>query len=139
MPCRYVIDTERGLVISLGWDRVTFAEIQAHFERLVKDPDFHSEFNQFVDGTAVTALEISAQEAKVIAGRRFFSPTSRRAFLASNLKILGMARVIETAAGMVKDREQVRCFTIEKKRWSGRGSRTSTGRGFCFLPEVLWR
>lgn len=52
MPCRYVIDIEQRLVISTGWDRVTFAEIKAHQDQLVSDPDFNPEFNQFVDATA---------------------------------------------------------------------------------------
>ncbi len=110
MPCRYEIDVHRRLIISLGWDRVTFAEMKAHQDRLVNDPEFHAEFNQLVDGRAVTRLDISAQEARMIASRRFFAPTAKRAFLASNLSVLGMARVMQTAAQMDQNREQVAVF-----------------------------
>jgi hypothetical protein len=110
MPCRYVIDAAHGLVITSGWDRVTFADIKAHQDRLANDPDFDPEFNQFVDGTAVTALDISTEEAKLIASRRFFSPRARRAILASSLPILGMARVMQTYTQMAKDREHVAVF-----------------------------
>ena len=46
MPCRYVIDIEQRLVISTGWDRVTFAEAKAHQDQLVRDPVFNPEFNE---------------------------------------------------------------------------------------------
>ena len=117
MPCRYVIDRERRLVISVGWDRVTAAEIKAHREQLARDPDF----NQLVDGMAVTALDISMDEAKTFASGSVFSPTSRRAFVAGNLFILGMARLMETYARMTKGREQVNAFhnRDEAMKWLG--------------------
>jgi hypothetical protein len=110
MPCRYVIDIGRGLVISTGWDRVTFDEMKAHQDRLLNDPDFDPGFNQLVDGTAVTVLEATPDELKTIVGRRFFSPTSRRAFLASSLPILGMGRLMELYAKRKPGREQVCLF-----------------------------
>jgi hypothetical protein len=35
MPCRYVIDLERRLVISTGWERLTYPEMEAHQEQLL--------------------------------------------------------------------------------------------------------
>jgi hypothetical protein len=93
MPCRYVIDPERCLVVSTGWDRVTFAEMKAHQDQLAKDLGFNPAFDQSVDATAVTSVNISTDEAKTIAGRRFFSPTSRRAFVASNVLGVGHSTV----------------------------------------------
>lgn len=121
MPCRYAIDVGLGLVISTGWDRVTFDELKAHQERLLNDPEFDPRFNQLVDGTAVTALEVTPDELKTIVGRRFFSPTSRRAFLASSLPILGMARLTELYAKMEMGREQICVFHDRKSamRWLG--------------------
>jgi len=49
-------------------------------------------------------------EAKVFASQTVFSPKSRRAFVASNLLILGVARLMETYARMGKGREQVSVF-----------------------------
>jgi len=121
MPSRYVIDTERRLVISVGWDRVTCAEVLAHRYQLRSDPNFNPEFNQLADGTAVTALDISMDEAKKIASSSPFSPTSRRAFVASSLVVLGMARMMETYSRIGKDREQVRVFHDRKAalEWLG--------------------
>ncbi len=110
MPCRYVIDIGRGLVISTGWGRVTFNEMKAHQDQLLRDPEFDPRFNQLVDGTTVTALEATPGELKTIVGRRFFSPTSRRAILASSLPILGMGRLMELYAKMEPGREQVCLF-----------------------------
>jgi hypothetical protein len=110
MPCRYFIDMERRLILSTGWDRVTFAEIEAHQEQLVNDPDFNPAFNQFVDATGVTTLDISAEEAKTVVGRRFFAPTAKRAFLASSLYVLGLGRVMEMYANREAGREEVRLF-----------------------------
>jgi len=121
MPSRYVIDAERKLVISAGWGRVTFAEMKAHQDQLVSDPDFNPDFRQLVDGTAVTELDMSTDEAKTIASRIFFSPTSRCAFLASGLSILAMARLMEMYSRMATGREQVSVFYDRKSamEWLG--------------------
>jgi hypothetical protein len=121
MPCRYAIDTGLGLVISTGWGRVTFDEMKAHQDRLLSDPDFDPKFNQLVDGTAVTVLEATPDELKIIIGRRFFSPTSRRAFLANSLPILGMGRLMELYSKMETGREQICLFHDRESamRWLG--------------------
>jgi len=95
MPLRYVIDKERRLVISTARDRVTFAEIKAHQDQLLQDSEFDPEFNQLIDTTAVTVLDVSVEEAKTLARRRMFSQTSRRAFLAVSPSIFGMGRLME--------------------------------------------
>lgn len=110
MPCRYLIDLERGIVVSSGWGRVTYAEMKAHQDRLIKDPDFYPELDQLVDGTAVTELNLSPEEAKDIVSRRFFSAKSKRAFLASNLQILSIARIIQQHAQRERNRESVSVF-----------------------------
>ena len=110
MPCRYVIDKEKRLVISTGWDCVTTEELRAHRAQLASDPEFNPDFSQLVDGTAVTNLDVSMAEARAFASQSVFSPRSRRAFVASGLFILGMARLMETFARMGKGREQVSVF-----------------------------
>ena len=121
MPCRYLIDAEHGLVISAAWDRVTFAEVGAHQDKLVSDPLFNPDFKQLVDATKVTHLDISIDQAKVIFGRKTFSASSRCAFLGKGLMILGMGRLIEAQAAMAKGRETVRVFSDRQKalKWLG--------------------
>jgi len=121
MPCRYVIDAEHGLVISTAWDRVTFAEADAHQDRLASDPSFNPDFKQLVDATKVTDLDISIDEAKTIFGRKTFSSSSRCAFLGRGLSILGMGRLIEAQAEMAEGRKQVRVFSDRESalKWLG--------------------
>lgn len=100
MPCRYVIDKEQQLVITTAWGDVTFDEAKAHQDQLISDPDFRPEFNQLINATAVTDLVIVADEAKMLARRTVFSPTSRRAFLATEPFVYGMGRLMETYCEM---------------------------------------
>jgi len=111
MPCRYVISAEHGLVISTAWDRVTFAEVDAHQDRLAQDPDFNPTFKQFVDATEVTDIDISMDEAGAILDRKIFSDTSRCAFLGRGLGVLGMGRLIEAKAALQGGPEKVRVFS----------------------------
>jgi len=121
MPCRYVIDREHSLVISTAWDRITFAEVDAHQDRLASDPSFNPDFMQLVDATQVTHLDISIDEAKAIFGRKTFSTASRCAFLGKGLIILGMGRLIEAQAALSAGRETVRVFSNREKalKWLG--------------------
>jgi len=121
MPCRYVIDTEHGLVISTAWDRVTFAEVDAHQDRLAGDADFNPDFKQLVDATQVKDLDISIDEAKKVFGRKTFSSVSRCAFLGRGLAVLGMGRLIEAQAALLGGRESVRVFSNRQKalKWLG--------------------
>jgi|SRR5579862_2946964 len=93
MPCRYVIDKTRRLVISTGWDCLTYAEMKAHQDQLLSDANLDPEFNQLMDATAVTSLELSAEEMQMLAKRRVFSPKSRRAWVASQPAVYGMGRL----------------------------------------------
>ena len=82
MTVRYAIYKELRLVVSTASDRVTFADIRSHQDQLLNDPDFDPQFNQFIDTTAVTVLDLSTQEAIAVAQRKMFSCTSQRAFVA---------------------------------------------------------
>src|SRR5215472_12819300 len=95
MPVRYVIDAERRLVITKGWDRVTFPEMQANQDKLLNDPAFDPTFNQLLDWTQATAADVSADHLRTLANRKVFSPTSRRAFVASMPAMFGIGRMAE--------------------------------------------
>jgi hypothetical protein len=117
-----VIDKERRIVITTAWDRVTFAEGKAHQDKLKSDPDFSPEFNQPLDATKVTALEITPEEARRIAqGSLFFSPSSRRAWVAPTPFIVGMARMVQIHREIAGAKEQFRVFydRNEALKWLG--------------------
>jgi hypothetical protein len=110
MPTRHAIDKERRLVISTGSEQLTFSQVKTHQDQLLNDPDFDPEFNQLIDLTAVTSLDISVDEAKIIASRKLFSSTSRRAFVASSPSIFGMGRMMEVYNEMSNVASRVRIF-----------------------------
>jgi len=93
MPCCYVIDKERRLVISIGWGRINFGDMKAHQDSLLADPDFNPEFNQLLDGREVEAADVSGEEMKLIVRRKVFSRDSRRAWVAKEPSVYGIGRM----------------------------------------------
>jgi len=96
VPIRYVIYKDLRLVVSIGYGRMAYAEIKAHQDALLADPEFDPGFNQLIDMRGVATLDISIDEAKLAANRKLFSPGSRRAFLATSPSVFGMGRLLET-------------------------------------------
>ena len=110
MPVRYVIDKQRQVVLSTASDRVTFAEFKAHQEQLMNDPDFRPGFNQIIDGTNATALDISTGELRALTASRIFSAASKRAFVAAEPAVYGIARMAEVYLEMAISDSQTRVF-----------------------------
>ena len=110
MPCRYVIDKGRKLVINVAWDRLTFSEMRAIQNELASDPNFDPAFNQLVDLTALTVLDLSIAEARRIAERGLYLPTSRRAVIASSPATYGMGRMMDAYHSMATGRENISVF-----------------------------
>jgi hypothetical protein len=94
MPLRYAIDKRLRLIVTLGEGSVTFEEVRGHQDRLLSDPDFDGAFNQLIDVTAATQLDVSSDEAIIIADRRIVNATSRRAFVANQPHIYGFGRLM---------------------------------------------
>jgi hypothetical protein len=110
MPCSYVIDKERRLVVTDGSGPLTAAEMRAHDDQLRSDPDFHPEFNQLVDGTKISRIEGASAELRRVAGRSPFSSGSRRAFVSHRGFIFGMQRMFTTHVELSKTPSNVCVF-----------------------------
>jgi hypothetical protein len=110
MACNYTIIPERRLVETVASGMVTFSEVASHQGRLSVDPLFDPEFDQLIDASAVTSFGLSAREAGSIATRKFFSPTSRRAFVAVRPVVFGMARLMQAHYNLMCGAEQARVF-----------------------------
>lgn len=95
MPAFYKVDQERRLVMSTGSGVLTMADLLAHQEKLLVDPDFSPDFSQFWDLTHVTEVELTTEELRRLAARSIFSPESRRAILVSNDLVFGLSRMFE--------------------------------------------
>ena len=121
MPARYVIYKNQRLVINYGWGHLTFADFRGQQEAMIKDPDFDPAFDQLVDVSQTTVLDLSIEEAKSIATRGIFSPSSRRAVIATNPDVVAMGRLMDVYHAMVTNRTQVRVFYDRQSalRWLG--------------------
>jgi len=95
MKVKHSIDKQRRLVLTTAEGCVTFDDVTEHQDRLLADPDFDLNFDQLIDMTNVTTLDVSADGARMIAHRRIFSPKSRRAIVATKPHIFGMGRMME--------------------------------------------
>lgn len=93
MPCSYVIDKKRHLVVSTAWGCLTVQEMKLHDDQLRNDSDFSPEFSQLADGTRIERILGSGHEVGLAVSRSLFSETSKRAFVASTPFIFGMARM----------------------------------------------
>ena len=72
-----------------------FLDVRDHQDRLLADPDFDPSFDQLIDTTPAGEFNISAEQARSLAGRRIVSPKSRRAFVAVKPHIFGLGRMME--------------------------------------------
>jgi len=95
MAASYKIDKERRLVMSTGSGVLTLADLLAHQEKLLADPDFSPDFSQLWDLTNITEVELTSKDVHRLAQRSIFSPDSRRAILVSRDLVFGLARMFE--------------------------------------------
>jgi hypothetical protein len=92
---RYTIDKEQGLIVTTAEGSVKFDDIKSHQDRLLTDPDFDENFDQLIDTTAVTKIDLSVREVKILAERRVVSPESRRAIIANEPHLFGLGRMMQ--------------------------------------------
>jgi len=110
MAVSYLIDKTRRLVVTTCRDHLTFAQLQASQAQLLNDPDFNPDFNHLIDTSAITQLDVSMDEARMIASRGIFSPASRGAFVAPDPAIFGMGRMMATHHDIAKLGDEVGIF-----------------------------
>ena len=110
MPFSYVVYKEHRLVISAGSGCLTWSEIKQRQDQIRSDPDFDHEFNQLVDLRTVTSFEMNSEQTRMLARRRVFSPTSKRAFLAGDPAAFGMGRMWEILTELSENPSQIRVF-----------------------------
>ena len=95
MSLEYSIDKSQRLVVSVVEGVVGFDDIRGHQNRLLADPDFDPTFDQLIDGTRATRFELSADQARTVAGRPIFSRDSLRALVATQPHVFGLGRMVE--------------------------------------------
>ena len=121
MPCNYIIDSQRRLVITTLLGVVTAAEALAHQDSLMSDPEFRPEFYQLLDASDAKKLDFNNAEMRTIAKRNFFAPTARRAFLVRGTLLYGVGRMLVTFRELAGAKEQMQIFQDKKEAlaWLG--------------------
>src|SRR5262249_35473988 len=95
MKVNYSIDKHRRLIVTTAEGSVMFDDIKGHRDRLLVDLDFDASFDQLIDTTPASDVDISADEARILASRRVLSSKSLRAFVATKPHILGWGRMMQ--------------------------------------------
>jgi hypothetical protein len=95
VPASYHIDKAQRLVFSTASGFLTAADILAHQRRLLGDPDFDPVCSQIVDCTAVTGIDLSADDVRAVTATKIFSAHSRRAVLVTTDEQFGFASMFK--------------------------------------------
>ena len=96
MPCEFLIDTNRRLVISRGTGTFRYADFVQHFKKLGKDPRFQPRFDHIVDCRKFERFEVTTTEVYNIGSQSLFAAKSRRAFVVSSELHFGLGRMFAT-------------------------------------------
>lgn len=98
MPVSYLIDKNQRLVFSRLSGTVTEPEVYEHNRKLRTDPDFNPGFRQLVDCTGLTEILVATGTINAISHDQFFTPGTRRAFIATSDVAFGLARMFALRA-----------------------------------------
>lgn len=93
LPVTYTIDPKLRLVITLASDPATEKDVLEHDEKLRSDPNFDPSFRQLAEFSEVSEILVSSNLIKRTAHDQFFTPGVRRAFIANDGAVFGMARM----------------------------------------------
>ena len=93
MPCEFLIDTDRRLVISRGTGAFLYADFLEHMEKLGADPRFQPEFDHLVDCREFELVDLTAGQVEKMGHQSIFAATSRRAFVVSSDLQFGLGRM----------------------------------------------
>jgi hypothetical protein len=110
MPFNSVIDSRRHLVVTTATGDLTGDEVLACSLQLKQRADFDPAFNQLLDFTQATRFDATSGQLRSIAAQPLFSHTSRRAIVATNPTIFGLARMFESYRSISKVGERVMVF-----------------------------
>jgi hypothetical protein len=95
VPVSFHIDKMRRLVVSTATGFLTAADILAHQRRLLGDADFDPSCSQIVDCTAVTGVDLSAEDVRAVGATTIFSAHSRRAVVVATDEQYGFASMFK--------------------------------------------
>ena len=117
MPCDYRIDRTRRVVLARGYGPVTETDLTGNRERLSADPDFDPALNLLYDLTEATGVGASPVFPQSFAARSIFADASKRAVVAGDDSVFGVARAF--LAWGAESSANIRVFRNidEARRW----------------------
>jgi hypothetical protein len=92
MAADFIIHPEHQVVISYGWDILTFADLEAHRRRLKENAGFDPHFRQLANLMDVTEMRFTNEQIWSLARDPVLAPRSLRAVVAGD-KHYGFARI----------------------------------------------
>jgi hypothetical protein len=119
LPASYEIDHKQRLVTSRLWGTITEDEVHNHNKKLRTDPAFNPSYQQLVDLTGITEIKVGTSMINTTALDQFFSPGTRRAFVASSDATFGMARMFAMRAEGLGQTIEVFREPDKAKAWLG--------------------
>src|SRR5262249_12506748 len=111
MPFDSVIDTRRKLIVTTGTGVITGEEGFACCTQLKQRSDFNPAFNQLLDLTLATRFDATRDQLQRIANESLLSSNSRRAIVATNPTVFGLARMFQSYRGLSQVSEHVMVFS----------------------------
>ena len=121
MPMRYTIDRDRRVVLSTASGALHYDEVREHQQQLLDDPNFDDQFDQLIDTTGVTSFHLSSEEVRVLASRRLFAQSSKRALVAATPAMYGIGRMMETYHHFLPDHPETGIFRTVEEAWAWLG------------------
>src|SRR5579862_893441 len=94
MPARFEIDVENGVVFSYATDPLSYTDLLRHQDRLIADHRFSPDFDHVADFRDLEpGTDITTDDVRDLARQKIYSSKSRRAFVAPNETLFGLARM----------------------------------------------
>ena len=119
LPATYEIDPQRRLVTSRLWGAVTDDEVFEHNQKLRNDPRFDPTYRQLTDLMGVTEIGVSTSTINETSLDQFFEPGTRRALVACDDAVFGMARMYALRAEGLGQTIQVFRDVERAREWLG--------------------
>lgn len=95
MPIRSEIDQTHRLVLTYAWGVVTAEDLATHRAQLLADPRFDPRFNQLMDMRQAKGVSVPSFDIVLAARNQIFEPGCRRAIVAADHAVFGMARMYQ--------------------------------------------
>lgn len=131
MASAYTILPVRSLVITRGWGILTDRDALAHARGLVADPHFAPSFCQLADLRDVVRMDMTGLGIRQLVLANPFGTGARRAVVAHDDVIYGMARMYQQMRGETPDAVELFRELDQAIQWLGLGPAKSE------LVEVL--